>query len=111
MFSRSLRLALILSCLAAPAFAEEDMPVFKLDMKDGVMTPLKIEAAAGKPFKIEITNSGKSPVEFESVELRKEKVLAPGQTGSVVFRKLSPGSYVFIDEFHPGAPKGVLEVK
>ena len=107
----SLRLVLIFFCLAAPAFAEVDIPVFKLDMKDGVMTPLKIEAAAGKPFKIEITNSGKSPVEFESIELRKEKVLAPGQAGSVVFRKLSPGTYVFIDEFHPDAPKGTLEVK
>ncbi|MBI5120272.1 MAG: cupredoxin domain-containing protein [Rhodospirillales bacterium] len=106
----SLRLSLVLSCLAGAAVAE-DMPIFKLDMKDGVMTPLKVEAAAGKPFKIEITNSGKSPVEFESLELRKEKVLAPGGSGSVVFRKLSPGTYVFFDEFHPDSPKGTLEVK
>ncbi|TAN56202.1 MAG: cupredoxin domain-containing protein [Rhodospirillales bacterium] len=111
MLTTFLRVVLILSCLSFPASAAEDLLVFKLDMKDGVMAPLVIEAPAGKPFKIEITNSGRTPAEFESLELRKEKVLAPGATSSVVFRKLSPGNYVFFDEFHMDAPKGQLVVK
>ena len=59
------------------------------------------------PFKLEITNAGTTPAEFESLSLHKEKVLAAGTTSSLVFRRLPPGSYDFFDDFHPEA-KAVL---
>ena len=91
----------------APA---DDMPVLKLEMRDGVLIPTRIEAPAGRPFKIEITNSGQTPAEFESLELKREKVLAPGATSSVVFRRVDAGEYPFFDDFHPEA-RGTLVVK
>jgi hypothetical protein len=101
----------LLGLLAAPGFGRaEEMAVFRIEMKDGVITPSRLAVPADRPFKIEIANAGRTPAEFESTELYKEKVLAPGAVSSIVFRRLEPGEYVFFDDFHPGA-RLVLEAK
>jgi plastocyanin len=88
-----------LAYLPGAAQADE-MQVIHMDIKDGVITPNRIEVAAGTTFKIMVTNSGSSPAEFESLRLHREKVLAPGVTSFVVIRHLSAGTYEFYDEFH-----------
>jgi hypothetical protein len=98
-----------LVALALPSRADE-MPLFKIEMRDGTINPARIEVPANVPFKLEITNSGTSPVEFESNELKREKVLAGGSTSSIVFRRLEPGEYPFFDDFHPEA-KATLVAK
>jgi len=89
----------------------EDLPTFQIELKDGVMTPLRLEVPADKTFKIEVTNAGTAPAEFESVQLRKEKVIAPGGKSFIVIRGLDPGEYDFFDDFHPTAPHAVLVAK
>ena len=71
----------------------------------------RLMVPAGKKFKIEVINSGKTPVEFESTQLRKEKVLAPGAESFVVINPLSPGEYKFFDEFHMATAQGVIVAK
>src|SRR3954453_1009002 len=95
-----------LAIAAAPA-AAEDMPTFRVEMRGATITPSRLEVPADKPFKLEITNVGSDPAEFESVALHKEKVLAAGVTSSLVFRRLPAGEYDFFDDFHPEA-KAVL---
>jgi len=95
----------------AGASLASDLPTFKLEMKDGVLNPARIEVPAGKKIKIEVHNTGKSAVEFESVQLRKEKVLAPGAESFVVIAPLSPGEYKFFDDFHVGTAQGVIVAK
>ncbi|WP_084187348.1 cupredoxin domain-containing protein [Andreprevotia chitinilytica] len=94
----------------APVAQAADLPTFKITLKDGVMTPARIEAPANTRFKLEITNAGKSPAEFESISLRKEKVLGPGVTSFVVVNPTSPAEHVLFDDFHPQA-KGLLVIK
>jgi plastocyanin len=96
---------------AGQAFAAEELPVYSLVARDGTFEPTTIEVPAGKRFKIEITNAGKSPIEFESRELRQEKVLAGGAKSSVVINGLKPGTYPFFDEFHPDTGKGRVVAK
>jgi plastocyanin len=103
--------ALLLSLTALPAHAADEMPVYRLDVRDGVFEPATIEVPAGTRFKIEISNVGKGPIEFESRDLRQEKVLAPGAKSSVVINALKPGTYTFFDEYHMGLPKGKIIVK
>ncbi|MBD1548045.1 cupredoxin domain-containing protein [Roseibium aggregatum] len=93
-----LGIALTVSASLGPAFAEE-LKTYDLELKDGVVTPNRLEVEAGTTFKIVIRNSGTKPAEFESLRLRKEKVLGPGVTSFVVIRRLSPGTYEFYDEF------------
>ena len=56
-------------------------------------------------------NEGESPVEFESNELRKEKVIAPKSTSTLIIRTLDPGEYPFFDDFHPDTPPALLVAK
>jgi len=104
-------LALLLALTAVPARAADELPVYRLDVRDGVFEPATIEVPAGKRFKIEISNVGKGPIEFESRDLRQEKVLAPGATSSVVINALKPGTYTFFDEYHMDLPKGKIIAK
>jgi hypothetical protein len=99
----------VLVSVGAPALAE-DMPVFKVVMKDGTIEPARLEVPANTPFKIEITNAGQTPAEFESTSLHKEKVLIGGSSSSMVFRRLEPGEYDFFDDFHLEA-KALLVAK
>ena len=109
--------AMLIACaalfaLSSPfAYAAEEMPVFKLSAKDGKFDPLKLEVPAAKRFKIELSNDGKGPMEFESKDLKQEKVLAAGARSSIVINALKPGTYAFFDEYHMDAPKGQIVVK
>ena len=85
----------------------EELPSFHIVAKDGRLAPERIEVPAGKRIKLTLKNEGTSPVEFENLDLRVEKVLAPGAASFVVVPSLKPGSYKFVDEFH-AAGAGML---
>ena len=106
---RAALLMVCLACSALPALADE--PTFKIDIKDGVITPLELEVPASTRIRLEITNSGVSPVEFESVQLKKEKVIAGGNTSVMVIRNLDPGTYDFFDDFHIDMPHAKIIAK
>ncbi|MCI0600993.1 MAG: cupredoxin domain-containing protein [Beijerinckiaceae bacterium] len=110
-FGTVLVTALLAVSGAAQGRAEQEDPVFIIEFKDGTVTPERLEVPANRRFQLQLRNSGETPAEFESIELRKEKVLAPKSTAILVFRTLSPGEYTFFDEFHPDAPKAVLIAK
>ena len=99
--------AAVAMVLTGAALADDD-PVFRIDFKDGVITPRRLEVPANRRFSIELHNLGETPAEFESRELRKEKVLAPGTSSVLVIRTLEPGAYDFFDDFHPDTPPAVL---
>jgi len=95
---------------AVPAYAAEEVTV-QLVARDGKFFPSELVVPQGRKIRIEIRNDGKDPVEFESTELRKEKVLAPGSKSVVVIVAQQAGSYKFFDEFHLATGQGVLIVK
>jgi len=102
--------ACALTAFSAAPYAADDLLTFQLEMNDGKLNPARIDVPAGKKIKIEIHNTGKSPVEFESMQLRKEKVLAPGASSFVVIAPMQPGEYKFFDDFHSTA-QGVIVAK
>jgi hypothetical protein len=105
-------------CLAAALHAglttsvrADEMPTFEIVAKGGRLLPARLEVPAGTRFKIAIRNEGASPVEFENLDLRVEKVLAPGAGSFVVVHSLQPGSYKFVDEFHTATAQLLLIAK
>lgn len=46
---------------ADQAAAAEDMPLFKIEMHDAIITPAQVAVPANAPFKLEITNAGVGP--------------------------------------------------
>jgi hypothetical protein len=95
---------------AGPAIAD-DMPTFRLLMKDGSILPETLEVPAQTRFRLEVKNEGPGAAEFESLELKKELVLAPGVTRTTVFAPMKPGTYRFFDDFHPETGQGRIVAK
>jgi len=104
-------LALLAALLTTlPAFAQ-DAAVYTIVARDGKLEPAVIEVPAGKRFKLEVSNNGKTPIEFESKDLKQEKVVAPGAKATFTINALKPGQYKFFDEFHEATAKGMIVVK
>ncbi|MDR9804667.1 cupredoxin domain-containing protein [Rhizobium hidalgonense] len=113
MLAPHLRLPIFLTVLlgVTPVVAEGMDPVFRVHFSNGVISPTVIEVPANTRFKLQLQNDGSTPIEFESVPLRKEKVLGPGASSFLVFRSLEPGDYAFFDDFHLDMPPARLVAK
>ena len=73
--------------------------------------PVEITAPAGKKLKLVIDNQDATPEEFESHDLRREKVVAGNSKATVWIGPLKPGTYSFVGEYHEATAKGTLIVK
>ncbi|MBI2317770.1 MAG: cupredoxin domain-containing protein [Betaproteobacteria bacterium] len=103
--------SMALFALASPVAWPEDVPTFKLVAREGKWFPETVEVPANTRFRLEITNQNAGPEEFETKELRKELVLAPGVSRVLVFAPLKPGTYPFVGEFHPKTAHGRIVAK
>ena len=83
----------------APALAA-DPPEIPLSIEKGQFQPAEVKVKANEPFILVITNKGDKASEFESKDLRTEKVIPPGKTIKVRIRALKPGTYPFVDDFN-----------
>ena len=101
---------LALAATAFPALAGDES-TFRIEFRNGHISPGRIEGPAKTRFRLELVNTGEMPAEFESLELRKEKVIAPGSETVMVIRTLDPGEYSFFDDFQPGSPPAILTAK
>jgi len=80
-----------------------------ISVKDHRFQPGQLSAPANRPISIRVKNLDSAPMEFESVSLRVEKVIAPSSE-VVNVRVLAPGRYEFFDDFHQQT-RGVLVVE
>ena len=97
--------------LALAPLRAQDLPSFNLLIRAGRFVPSTLEVPANTKFRLLISNEGPGAEEFESIELRKEKVLAPGASSFLIFQPLKPGSYKFFGDFHPDTAQGQLVAK
>jgi high-affinity iron transporter len=102
--------ALLAALLAggAPARADE-LPT--LVFHNHRFEPARIEVPAHVKFQLKVKNTDDTADEFESTELNREKLVAPGQTITVFLGPLDPGEYKFFGDFHQDTAQGVLVAK
>jgi hypothetical protein len=98
-------IAVALVTSVQPARAAEPVT---LVLKDHHFTPAELTVPAGVRFRIQVTNQDDIPAEFESSDLRVEKIAAPGASISVMAGPLKPGTYKFFDDYHPDTATGTL---
>jgi hypothetical protein len=79
-----------------------------LTLKDHRFVPAEVTAPANERFRIEVVNQDPTPSEFESSDLRVEKIVVPGGKISVMAGPLKPGKYTFFDDYNPDQAKGTL---
>ena len=101
--------ALVLFVLSPMAMAAT--PQYKLVISDHRFEPAEITIPANTRVKLEVVNKDKTPEEFESHSLHREKIIGGLQTGYINIGPLSPGVYEFVGEFHEDTAKGRIIVK
>jgi hypothetical protein len=108
MLLRAVALSVLLLA-AAPAFADD--PSFNITIKDHKFEPAELAVPANKKVALVVKNLDSTPEEFESKELRREKVIPGGQEATIYVGPLKPGRYEFFGEFNPKTARGHLVVK
>jgi hypothetical protein len=96
--------------LTAGSAAQAQDAVVNITVKNHRFEPSQPRAPANRPITIRVHNLDSAPMEFESVRLRVEKVVAPNSEGVINVRALSPGRYEFFDDFHQST-RGTLIVE
>lgn len=98
-----------LACFATPILAADEP--LHLVIKDHHFQPERLEVPAGVKFKLLVKNADSTPEEFESTELRREKLVPPGDEVTVFLGPLDPGEYKIFGDFHQEITKGVIVAK
>jgi Cupredoxin-like domain len=99
-----------LSWIGPSVHAQEAAVSVQISVKNHRFQPAEIHVGANKPIMLRIKNLDATPMEFESVTLRVEKVVTGNSEGIIRLRALSPGRYDFFDDFHPET-RGTLVVQ
>jgi hypothetical protein len=99
----------VLLLAATPAFAEDSS--FTIAIKDHKFEPTELEVPANKKVMLLVKNLDASPEEFESHDLRREKVIPGGKEAKISVGPLKPGRYEFFGEYNPKTARGWLVVK
>lgn len=105
---RIIFLTLLTVSTVSPAWADDKID---LVLKDHKFTPDRIEAHKGVKIEITVKNEDSSADEFDSRDLKREKVIPGGKQGVILVGPLEPGEYHFQGEYHANTAQGLLIVK
>lgn len=95
---------------ALAAESGDDVPI-RLVLENHHFTPASFTVPAGKRFRIQLTSHDTSVDEFESYDMKFEKIIVPGSTITVFAGPMHPGTYSFFDDYHPDEAKGTVTVE
>ncbi|HLJ63654.1 MAG TPA: cupredoxin domain-containing protein [Stellaceae bacterium] len=79
-----------------------------LALKDHQFTPSEITVPAHQKFRIDVQNQDDTPAEFESHDLKIEKIIVAHGMITVFAGPLKPGRYQFFDDYHPDLATGTI---
>ena len=101
-------IALLVLTLAFPVMAGDEI---RITLKDNRFHPAEVKANAGVEITLIVRNDDKMAEEFESRDLKQEKLIRAGGTATLKIRPLKAGTYEFFGEFHPETAKGKLVIE
>ena len=101
--------ALALALAATAASAQE--PEFRIAIQNHKFEPAEVTVPVNTKVKLVIDNKDATPEEFESKELKREKVIPGNSTGFVTVGPLKAGRYPFFGDFNKKTAQGVLIVR
>jgi plastocyanin len=99
---------LVLAASSGAFAADGDITVV---IENHKFTPDRIEVPVGKKMKLVIDNRDATAEEFESHDLKVEKVIPAKSKGTVFIGPLKAGEYKFVGEFNEKTAKGVIVAK
>jgi plastocyanin len=84
---------------------------FLVQIKNHKFTPDTIKVNANQPFKLTIENLDNTLEEFESDDLKKEKLVGANKKIIINVQALKAGEYKFYGDFHQKTAQGKIIVK
>ncbi len=81
---------------------------FLVQIKNHKFNPEIVRVPAGEKFKLIVENLDSTVEEFESHDLRKEKIIAGGKKATIIINSLKAGEYKFVGEFHEKTAQGKI---
>lgn len=90
--------------------AQTDNTVLTVDVRISkhLFIPAQVIVPANTRFRLRVINEDKTPEEFESAALNREKVIMGESEGIIFLGPLAPGEYSFFGEFNPRTAQGRL---
>ena len=109
----AMALALGVAAMAAPARIAGAQPAsgpgeVLLTIEKNRFDPEEIRVKAGAPFVLVVTNKDGAPEEFESRDLKIEKIIPAGKTVRLKMPALKRGTYGFVGEYHEKTAMGQI---
>ena len=97
----------ILSFVSLAAEAADPM-IYEITLKDQTFTPAELKVPAGTPFIIKVKNENDAPAEFESKDMKLEKLVAGHAEILAKVKALPGGTFEFYDEYHEDTARGAV---
>jgi len=99
--------------LALAAFASltaeaAESKTYEITLKDQAFMPSELKVPAGTAFIIKVKNENDAPAEFESKDLKFEKVVAGHAEILAKVKALPGGTFEFYDEYHEDTARGTV---
>ena len=112
MVKKTLFLIFLLTIFFTHISIASDDDVVKVDLriKDHKFTPDVIEIPADKKINITVYNDDPTIEEFESLDLKREKIVLGNSSIKIVLAPLAPGEYKFFGDFHQESAQGKIIV-
>lgn len=95
------------SLFAVSAQAED----YVITIKNNQFSPQTLTIPADQKVKVTVKNQDATPAEFESYDLKREKVISGNSEAIVFIGPITAGSYAYFDDFHRDITKGVIIAK
>jgi plastocyanin len=101
-----LTLAAAITLVAWPGVGRGADPEVVITIEKNRFQPEEVKVKAGVPFVLVVSNKDAAPEEFDSKDLRLEKVVPAGKTVRIRVPALKAGAYRFVGEYHEATAKG-----
>ncbi len=105
-----LKFPLILSLICLGCVTSSNANVINVDLviKNHKFEPEILKLPAGKKIRITVHNQDSTIEEFESVDLKREKIIPGKSKARIILAPLNPGEYKFFGEFHEETAQGKI---
>jgi hypothetical protein len=107
---RNYLLVIILILFCFSINADDGTLEVNLSIKDHRFFPEVLELPKGRKIRLIVHNQDSTAEEFESIDLKREKLVAGNSFIHVILAPLKPGRYEFFGDFHQETAKGVIIV-
>jgi hypothetical protein len=92
---------------------DQEQPTMQVELsiKNHKFVPEQLSLPANIKVSLIVNNEDKTAEEFESFDLKKERIIPGKKKISIIIGPLKPGTYKFFGEFHAETAQGIIKVQ